>query len=179
MEIIGGEPTVRPDIISLIKFAKELNFDVIMIATNGRMLSYEDFARTILKAGLNSLVFSIHGHTAKLHDSLTRAPGSFKQLNKGVKNVQKKIKEISLDESHSGRIIFALSKSKEKAVKAADYFYKKMFISTYGYKFGKLMGYPECCLKFGGYLDNKINDPDNFGFKNPGIESLKRSRGFD
>ena len=150
-----------------------------MIATNGRMLSYEDFARTILKAGLNSLVFSIHGHTAKLHDSLTRAPGSFKQLNKGVKNVQKKIKEISLDESHSGRIIFALSKSKEKAVKAADYFYKKMFISTYGYKFGKLMGYPECCLKFGGYLDNKINDPDNFGFKNPGIESLKRSRGFD
>jgi len=92
---------------------------------------------------------------------------------------QKKIKEISLDESHSGRIIFALSKSKEKAVKAADYFYKKMFISTYGYKFGKLMGYPECCLKFGGYLDNKINDPDNFGFKNPGIESLKRSRGFD
>lgn len=96
LEIIGGEPTVRPDIISLIKFAKELNFDVIMIATNGRMLSYEDFARTILKAGLNSIVFSIHGHTAKLHDSLTQAPGSFKQLNKGVRNVQKIIKELNL-----------------------------------------------------------------------------------
>jgi len=96
LEIIGGEPTIRPDIISLIKYAKELNFNTIMIATNGRMLSYEDFARTILKAGLNSLVFSIHGHTAKLHDSLTQVPGSFKQLNKGVKNVQKIIKELNL-----------------------------------------------------------------------------------
>lgn len=96
LEIIGGEPTARADIISLIKFAKELNFNTIMIATNGRMLSYEDFARTILKAGLNSLVFSIHGHTAKLHDSLTQVPGSFEQLNKGVQNVQKIIKELNL-----------------------------------------------------------------------------------
>ena len=96
LEIIGGEPTVRPDIISLIKYAKELNFDTIMIATNGRMLSYEDFARTILKAGLNSIIFSIHGHTAKLHDLLTQAPGSFEQLNKGVKNVQRIIKELNL-----------------------------------------------------------------------------------
>lgn len=96
LEIIGGEPTIRPDIISLIKFAKKLNFETIMIATNGRMFAYEDFAQTILKAGLNSLVFSIHGHTPKLHDSLTQAPGSLQQLNKGVKNVQKIIKELNL-----------------------------------------------------------------------------------
>jgi len=96
LELIGGEPTIRPDIISLIKFAKELNFDTIMIATNGRMLSYEDFARTILKAGLNSIVFSIHGHTAKLHNSLTQVPGSFEQINKGIQNVQKIIKELNL-----------------------------------------------------------------------------------
>lgn len=97
LEIIGGEPTARPDIISLIKYAKELNFETIMIATNGRMMAYEDFARTILKAGLNSIAFSIHGHTPELHDSLTQSPGSFEQLNKGVNNVQKIIKELNLN----------------------------------------------------------------------------------
>ncbi len=96
LELIGGEPTIRQDIIELIEFAKTIGFDTIMIATNGRMLSYEDFARTILKAGLNSIVFSIHGHTAKFHDSLTQVPGSFQQINKGIKNVQKIIKELDL-----------------------------------------------------------------------------------
>jgi len=96
LELIGGESTIRSDIIDIVKFAKGLNFDTIMIATNGRVFSYEDFAKAILKAGLNSLVFSIHGHTAKLHDSLTQVPGSFKQLNKGIRNVQKIIKELSL-----------------------------------------------------------------------------------
>jgi len=96
LELIGGEPTIRPDIINFIKLAKELNFDTIMIATNGRMLSYEKFAREILKAGLNSIVFSIHGYNAELHDSLTQVPGSFGQLEQGVKNVKKIIQELNL-----------------------------------------------------------------------------------
>lgn len=97
LEIIGGEPTIRPDIISLIKFAKEQNFKTIMIATNGRMLAYEDFAKKIIEAGLNSIVFSIHGHSSKLHDSLTQSPGSLEQLKRGVKNVQNIIREMKIN----------------------------------------------------------------------------------
>lgn len=99
LELIGGEPTIRPDIINLIKFAKELNFDTIMIATNGRMLSYEDFAEKIIKAGLNSIVFSLHGHNAKLHDSLTQVPGSFKQINQGIQNVKDIIRKLKINVS--------------------------------------------------------------------------------
>ncbi len=97
LEIIGGEASIRPDILDLIKFAKKLGFSTIMMATNGRMYSYEDFTRKVLQAGLNSLVFSIHGHNNELHDALTQAPGSFKQLKRGLKNVQKKAKELNLD----------------------------------------------------------------------------------
>lgn len=89
LEMIGGETTIRPDIIELIKFAKQLDFETIMTATNGRMYSYSKFAKEIIKAGVNSLVFSIHGHNAKLHDALTQVPGSFNQLMKGIKNVKK------------------------------------------------------------------------------------------
>ncbi|HPR91139.1 MAG TPA: radical SAM protein [Candidatus Paceibacterota bacterium] len=96
LELIGGETTIRPDILNIIRFAKSLGFETIMIATNGRMLAYPEFAEAIIQAGLNSIVFSIHGHTAKLHDVLTDTPGSFKQLTQGVRNVQKIIKKSGL-----------------------------------------------------------------------------------
>ncbi len=97
LELIGGEVTIRPDIVRLITFAKNLGFSTIMMATNGRMFSYPKLAKAILKAGVNSLVFSIHGHTPELHDWLTQVPGSFLQLKKGVENVQKISEELGLN----------------------------------------------------------------------------------
>jgi len=97
LELIGGEMTIRSDVVSLISFAKKLGFSTVMMATNGRMYSYLKLTESILKAGLTSLVFSIHGHTSKLHDWLTRSPGSFKQLKQGVKNVQKVSKKLGLN----------------------------------------------------------------------------------
>jgi len=88
LELIGGEPTIRPDIVDLIKFAHQLNFKNVVMATNGRLFSYKKFAEKIIKAGLTDLIFSIHGHNSKLHDSLTRSKGSFRQMMQGIKNVR-------------------------------------------------------------------------------------------
>ncbi len=89
LEIIGGEQTIRTDIIDIIKFAKKLGFKTISMATNGRIFSYPDFTTKIIEAGLTQLIFSIHGHNAKLHDALTQAKGSFKQLLEGIRNVKR------------------------------------------------------------------------------------------
>lgn len=97
LELIGGEMTIRSDIVRLIEFAKRLGFSTIMMSTNGRMYSYKELAKAILKAGLNSLVFSIHGHTPKLQDWLTRVEGSFVQLKKGVENVKRISKRLRLN----------------------------------------------------------------------------------
>ena len=97
LELIGGEMTIRPDIIKLIKFAKSLGFSTIMISTNGRMFRYEKLSIALFKAGLNSIVFSIHGHTSKIHDYLTQVPGSFTQLKTGIKNVQRISKKMGLN----------------------------------------------------------------------------------
>lgn len=88
LEIIGGEQTIRPDILYLIRYGKKLGFRIICMATNGRMLSYKDFARGIVDSGITDIIFSIHGHNARLHDSLTGAEGSFKQLMQGIKNIK-------------------------------------------------------------------------------------------
>jgi len=89
IELIGGETTIRPDAAELIKFAKNLDFETINMATNGRMFSYLKFTKKIIKAGLTDIVFSIHGHNAKIHDYLTQSPGSFKQLLEGLNNFKK------------------------------------------------------------------------------------------
>jgi len=89
LELIGGEMTIRPDLIHLIKFAKVLGFSTIMMATNGRRYAYDDYAKKIVEAGLTDIVFSIHGHQAKLHDHFTQVKGSFNQLVKGFTNMKK------------------------------------------------------------------------------------------
>ena len=84
----GGEPTIRPDIVELVAYANSLSFDEIFIITNGRMLFYKEFARSLSKAGLTHILFSLHAPTAEIHDFLTRSPGSFEQIVQGIKNMK-------------------------------------------------------------------------------------------
>jgi len=84
----GGEPTIRKDLVSLIAFAKKLNFEAIRIETNGILLSYFDYCRDLTEAGLDFVKISIHGHKAEIHDSLTRVPGSFNKIMQAIDNLQ-------------------------------------------------------------------------------------------
>lgn len=89
LELIGGETTIRQDAVELITFAKGLGFETINMATNGRMFSYLEYAKKFVNAGLTDIIFSIHGHNAKIHDHLTQSKGSFNQLLKGLNNFKK------------------------------------------------------------------------------------------
>ena len=88
LEMIGGETTIRRDFLPLVRAARKLGFKDVVVVTNGRMLSYPDFAKSTVEAGVTELVFSIHGHDAKLHDAVTAAPGSFGELMRGIENVR-------------------------------------------------------------------------------------------
>ena len=94
VDLLGGEPTIRKDIIELVRYAKNLGFGTISITTNGKMFYYMDFARRMLDAGLNSAVFSIHGHTPELHDYLTRSRNSYLYAAQGIRNLKKLSKDI-------------------------------------------------------------------------------------
>lgn len=88
LEMIGGETTIRRDFIPLVKTAKRLGFKDIVVVTNGRMFAYPEFAKATVAAGVTDLVFSIHGHDAKLHDEMTFVPGAFDELMRGIDNVR-------------------------------------------------------------------------------------------
>jgi len=82
----GGEPTIRPDIIDLVAYAKNLDYR-ILIQSNGRMFAYKDFCESLVNAGARQFALSIHGHKAELHDFLTGVKGSFKQTVAGIENL--------------------------------------------------------------------------------------------
>lgn len=87
--ISGGEPTLSPFLITVIKRISSFFPDIkISCLTNGRMFSYTDYAKELLQLGSNlELAIPIHGHNAATHDRITRSPGSFLQTIKGLENI--------------------------------------------------------------------------------------------
>jgi radical SAM protein with 4Fe4S-binding SPASM domain len=86
VEFTGGEPTIRPDILNLIKKAKNLKYREVAISTNGRMLSYDAFCKKAVENGLNRATFTLSAHNNKLGEAISRTPNAFKQTIEGIKN---------------------------------------------------------------------------------------------
>lgn len=85
----GGEVTIRNDLIELVAFAKKCGYKSIQVQTNGRMFFYIDYCKKLIDAGVDSFGPSIHGSTKEMHESLTRAEGSFEQTVQGIINLKK------------------------------------------------------------------------------------------
>jgi pyruvate-formate lyase-activating enzyme len=84
----GGEPTVLPDLSSLIAAARASGAREVLVQTNGRRLAYATYLRELVEAGLTHLDVSLHGPEPAIHDYHTQIEGSFKQTVRGVLNTQ-------------------------------------------------------------------------------------------
>ena len=80
----GGEASIHPKFVDVIRFARDLGYSRIQTVTNGVMLSKREFYRAAVDAGLGEITYSLHGHTPELHDRLTATPGAFRKLMKGM-----------------------------------------------------------------------------------------------
>ena len=83
----SGEPTLNPDLLEHVARARQEGYRIIGLITNGRLLAYKGVARRLVERGINRVTLSIHGHTARLHDSLTRTPGSYDQSRAALTNL--------------------------------------------------------------------------------------------
>jgi len=64
VQFAGGEPTMRKDIVDIIRMAKEFNFTQIQIATNGIKLAKSiGLCQELKKAGLNTVYLQFDGVT--------------------------------------------------------------------------------------------------------------------
>ena len=81
----GGEPTVRHDILKLIKYASMGGMYVAM-ATNGLALASMDKVRELKNAGLRFAQISLDGIDPNTHDSFRGVKGAFEKTVQGIKN---------------------------------------------------------------------------------------------
>ena len=85
----GGEPTLHPDLFGTIKFSKRIGYERINVTTNGRLAFYEDFAKRLVRSGLTTLLFSVHGHDVASHAREVGVAEAFGQTTAGIKNCVK------------------------------------------------------------------------------------------
>jgi MoaA/NifB/PqqE/SkfB family radical SAM enzyme len=85
----GGEPSLHPAILDLVRTAKKTGFTSIQLQTNGRTLAYPGFCADLAGAGLTEFGPSLHGAGHSTHDALTGAAGSFPQSVAGISNAVK------------------------------------------------------------------------------------------
>jgi len=99
IEISGCDPLEYEKISELISYIKEEGFEFISLSTNGVKLSNMNTLNKLILSGIDGLGIPIYGSTARIHDSVTRTPGSFGKVVLGIKNLIKKAPKINIQVS--------------------------------------------------------------------------------
>ncbi|MCP4867252.1 MAG: radical SAM protein [Proteobacteria bacterium] len=84
----GGEASLHPEFLDFIRYGREIGYDRVQTVTNGWMLAQADFYEEAVQAGLGEITWSLHGHTAELHDHLTGTPGAFDRMVAGIRRAE-------------------------------------------------------------------------------------------
>lgn len=62
----GGEPTLHPDIIDIVEYIKDKNYEIIpTMTTNGISLANEEFCKKLVEGGLKYIDISLKGSNSK------------------------------------------------------------------------------------------------------------------
>ena len=87
VNLIGPEPTIDPRMPALVRAARMLGFESVACWSNGRRFAYRRYAETVVEAGMNAAVVSVHGADAASHDALVGTPGAWSQTVSGLSNL--------------------------------------------------------------------------------------------
>lgn len=85
----GGEPTLHPALCELIGYGWRKGFVEQTVVSNGRRFADADFTRRLVEAGPSTVVLSVFGHDAALHDASMGVTGAFDDLRAGVEALLK------------------------------------------------------------------------------------------
>ena len=81
----GGEPTLRSDLVEIIRKAKKEGLEVTLI-TNGTLIK-QDLAEKLVKSGLDTIIFSMDSSNPNPHDIIRGVKGSWEKAVQGIKSV--------------------------------------------------------------------------------------------
>jgi radical SAM protein with 4Fe4S-binding SPASM domain len=89
-----GEPLLHPNIVEMVKYAKDKGIIEVMFNTNATLLT-EDMAKRLIAAGLDKLICSVDGCTAEVYEKV-RIGAKFETVLNNIKNLQRIKKELGI-----------------------------------------------------------------------------------
>lgn len=88
VDLSGGESSVSGDWFDILDYCNS-RFEHISCLSHGGKFANEDFLRKSQQHGLKEILFSLHGATADVHDTITNRKGSFDRIIKAIGLAQK------------------------------------------------------------------------------------------
>ncbi|MBI5827061.1 MAG: radical SAM protein [Deltaproteobacteria bacterium] len=88
VQFSGGEPTVRPDFLDIVRKAKEMNFEYIQVNTNGIKMADFEFAQAAKEAGVQNIYLQFDGLTDDVYKK-TRSKPLLEYKLKTIENCRK------------------------------------------------------------------------------------------
>jgi MoaA/NifB/PqqE/SkfB family radical SAM enzyme len=83
----GGEPTIRADLLGLVRASKELGFTDVKVQSNGLLYAHRANLDRLIDAGVSTFHVSIHTHDGVLYDRLVRREGAYTSMVLGLANL--------------------------------------------------------------------------------------------
>jgi MoaA/NifB/PqqE/SkfB family radical SAM enzyme len=81
----GGEPTLREDLVELVRHAEEQGM-VTGLLTDGRRLRLRENMEELLLAGLDHVQITLASHRPDIHDAIVGQAGAWREAEAGLRN---------------------------------------------------------------------------------------------
>ncbi|MGB8511058.1 MAG: radical SAM protein [Pyrinomonadaceae bacterium] len=86
LSLLGGEPTLHPNLDGIIKGARAAGYERISVTTNG-VTPHERLYR-VISAGITNISFSLDGSTPEIHDALRPSPNGRSTFPVTLRNLE-------------------------------------------------------------------------------------------
>lgn len=97
LSITGGEPTLRRDLLDLVRLAKSLGYGHVKLQSNGLVLGQSDNARRLADAGVDAFSISVHTHRAAEYDALVGRMGAHALMVAGLEACIRSTAAVAVD----------------------------------------------------------------------------------
>ena len=83
----GGEPTIRPDLLGLVRASRRLGYEDVKVQSNGLLFAHRPNLERLVDAGATTFHVSIHTHLREPYEALVRRPGTYDAMTRGLEHV--------------------------------------------------------------------------------------------